>query len=89
MTKKTWTYGASLTPAERRAWNAETDRILARRVAGPRRPECNGPVHFERDVLVDEPYVSPNPPRDADPLRRKRIAKLVVFCCRCEFAKEL
>lgn len=30
MTKKAWSYGEGLTPAERREWNRQTDAIIAR-----------------------------------------------------------
>ena len=90
MTKKTRTYGASLTPAERREWNKQTDRILAERTARPARcPQCSGDLNIERNVKVSEPMLTGFMIRGAELPRRTRIAYAAAFCCGCEYAVEL
>jgi len=70
-TKKTWAYGASLTPAERKQWNKETDAILAKRTVGVKDPEV---VAKNLRIDLDSfPGLQPNcqPPAEGSRARRE------------------
>jgi transposase len=57
--------------------------------APPRCPDCGGELSIERDVVVDEPYLTGYMLRDAPPPRRKRVAYAAAFCGGCEFVVQI
>jgi hypothetical protein len=65
------------------------DNLQAPALAPTHCPDCGGELSIERDVLIEESYLTGYMLRGADLPRRTRIAYAAAFCSGCEFAVEL